>query len=222
MKAQPVLFLLKLSIYVILAVSDVNRALLLNAIQHIVHLYLILKTGFAQMEKDERLKKPRIIGVMGGSVADEADAERAYRLGQLIAENGWVLLNGGRRAGIMDASARGAAEAGCITIGILPDDRDHPGVSEHIQIPIFTGMGNARNVINVLTSHVIVACPGGAGTLSEIALALKVNKPVILLQSAEQNRQNLEVIGQFTKTSTIFEAESPESVIEIIHRLWAL
>ncbi len=171
------------------------------------------------MENFETMKKPRIIGVMGGGVVSQADAERAYELGRLIAENGWVLLNGGRRAGIMEASARGAAEAGGLTIGILPDDRDHPGVSEHIQIPVFTGMGNARNVINVLSSHVIVACPGGAGTLSEISLALKVNRPVIQLQSAEQNRQNLEVIRRYTESGTIFGAGSPEAVIEIIHQL---
>jgi uncharacterized protein (TIGR00725 family) len=121
-----------------------------------------------------------IIGVMGGGQADQQTTENAYRLGQLIAAEGWILLNGGRYAGIMDASARGAREHGGITVGILPDD--HPAhASPHIQIPILTGMGSGRNYINALTSRVMVACPGGAGTLSEIALALKHGRPVLLM-----------------------------------------
>lgn len=121
-----------------------------------------------------------IIGVMGGGRADTRQTEMAYRLGQLIAAEGWVLLNGGRRAGIMDASARGARENGGITVGILPDADDRH-LSPHILIPILTGMGSGRNTINALSSHVMVACPGGAGTVSEIALALKHGRPVILL-----------------------------------------
>ena len=122
----------------------------------------------------------KIIGVMGGGSATPRDTEEAHKLGRLIAQNGWVLLNGGRRAGIMAASARGAAEADGLTVGVLPDD--HKGqLSEHIRIPILTGMGSARNAINVLSSDVVVACPGGAGTVSEIALALKHGKSVILL-----------------------------------------
>ena len=49
-----------------------------------------------------------IIGVMGGGSVTDSDAADAYELGQLIARQGWVLLNGGRRAGIMDAAAKGA------------------------------------------------------------------------------------------------------------------
>jgi len=122
-----------------------------------------------------------IIGVMGGG--DEAAAETcalAYELGAAIAAAGWTLLCGGRAAGVMDAAARGAAAAGGLTIGILPDS--HPGrASAAINIPILTGMGDARNQINVLSSQVVIALEGGAGTLSEIALALKARRPVILL-----------------------------------------
>jgi uncharacterized protein (TIGR00725 family) len=105
---------------------------------------------------------------------------RAYELGRLIAENGWILLNGGRDAGVMDASARGAHEAGGLTVGVLPDD-DRSRASEHLDVAIVTGMGSARNNINVLSSDVVVACAGGAGTLSEIALALKAERPVVVL-----------------------------------------
>jgi uncharacterized protein (TIGR00725 family) len=132
-------------------------------------------------EKEMATMRPKvIIGVMGGGRANTQQVEMAYRLGRLIAAQGWVLLNGGRRAGIMEASARGAHEGGGLTVGVLPDD-DHRQQSPYIQIPILTGMGSGRNCINVLSSDVVVACPGGAGTLSEVALALKHGRPVVLL-----------------------------------------
>jgi hypothetical protein len=121
-----------------------------------------------------------VIGVMGGGDADAAQEAQAYRLGRLIAARGWVLLNGGRCAGIMEASARGACEGGGLTVGVLPDaDRRH--LSPFIQIPVLTGMGSGRNYINALSSDVVVACQGGAGTISEVALALKHGRPVVLL-----------------------------------------
>ncbi len=108
-----------------------------------------------------------IIGVMGGGRATAGDTKTAYRLGSLIAKQGWILLNGGRNSGIMETSARGARDHGGLTVGILPDD-NCSRVSEYIQISLLTGMGNARNCINILSSHIVVACPGEAGTISEI------------------------------------------------------
>jgi uncharacterized protein (TIGR00725 family) len=126
------------------------------------------------------MDKAYIIGVMGGGKALPSHELKAYHLGRLIALQGWILLNGGRNSGIMEASAKGAFENGGLTVGILPDNHDRRK-SAYISVPIITGMGSARNYINVLSSHVVVACPGGAGTLSEIALALKHGKKVILL-----------------------------------------
>jgi len=122
----------------------------------------------------------KIIGVMGGATVDNRTRQMAYGLGKAIAENGWILLNGGRRAGVMHASARGAKEAGGLTIGILPD-RDRLGASEYIDIPIVSGMPDARNLVNVLSSDVVVACRCSAGTISAVALAFKNGKRVILL-----------------------------------------
>ncbi len=120
------------------------------------------------------------IGVMGGSVADEATADGARQLGRLIAENGWVLVSGGRPTGVMQASVTGAHEAGGLTVGVLYDeDRDKAAAGLDIVIP--TGMGAARNIINVLSSDVVVACRGTGGTLSEIAMALRFGRPVVLL-----------------------------------------
>lgn len=121
-----------------------------------------------------------IIGVMGGAVVKDEVTQLAYELGEQIAENGWVLLNGGRNAGVMEASARGAADRGGLVIGILPGDTTS-GVAPGIDIAIPTGMGDARNALNVLASHVVVALNGGAGTVSEISLALKCGRPVVLL-----------------------------------------
>ena len=121
-----------------------------------------------------------IIGVMGGAVASDHTSQNAFELGRLIAENGWVLLNGGRDAGVMAASARGAAEAGGMVIGILPGDSTKCA-SPHLDLAIPTGLGDARNAVNVLASDVVVALPGGAGTISEVALALKSHRPVIAL-----------------------------------------
>lgn len=125
------------------------------------------------------MRKP-VIGVMGGSKASRGVAATARRLGELIARRGWILLTGGRNVGVMAASARGAKEAGGFVIGILPDRTDHKA-SPHLDIAILTEMGDARNVINVLSSDVVIACPGRMGTLSEVALALNNGKRVILL-----------------------------------------
>jgi uncharacterized protein (TIGR00725 family) len=154
--------------------------------------------------------KKTIIGVMGGGDQAPPHAiQDAYRLGELIAEQGWVLLNGGRNVGVMDASAAGASSKGGLVIGILPD-RDLQRASEHLAIPILTGMGDARNVINVLSSDVVIACAGGAGTLSEIALALKNHRPVILLNF---DGGDLFLDGQ------IHRASSPEEAIDLTLKL---
>ena len=122
-----------------------------------------------------------IVGVMGpGDKATAKDLQNAYELGKLIAQQQWILLTGGRNVGVMDAASKGAKSTNGLVIGILPDDSKR-GISEAVDIAIFTDMGNARNNINVLSSDLVIACGMGAGTASEIALALKGNKQVILL-----------------------------------------
>jgi uncharacterized protein (TIGR00725 family) len=153
-----------------------------------------------------------IVGVMGGGEGAPPHAVRdAYRLGELIAEQGWVLLNGGRDAGVMDASAAGAASKGGLTVGILPG-RDTRGASKHVDIRIVTGLGDARNVINALSGDVVVACAGGAGTISEVALALKNGRTVILL--------NFDVGGLFAGYGDrLLHASTPEEAIELARRV---
>jgi len=124
-------------------------------------------------------RKP-IIGVMGpGSPVKSALMAHAENLGKEIARKGWHLLTGGRAAGVMEAASKGASEAGGTTIGILPGS-DMTDASEYIQIPIVTGLGYARNAVNILSSDIIVICGMGPGTASEAALAVKLAKPLIL------------------------------------------
>lgn len=120
------------------------------------------------------------IGVMGGCEADAATLDLAREMGRLIAANGWTLVSGGRPHGVMQASVTGAHEAGGLTVGVLYDD-DREGGAAGLDLVIPTGMGAARNVINILASDVVVACRGTGGTLSEIALALRCGRPVVLL-----------------------------------------
>lgn len=127
-----------------------------------------------------------IIGVMGpGSSASQKDIEDATELGKLVAKEDWALLTGGRNTGVMEAASKGAQQAGGLAVGILPSE-DKSGASQYLDITICTGMGSARNNINILSSDVIVACGYGAGTTSEIMLALKTRKPLILLNPSQK------------------------------------
>jgi uncharacterized protein (TIGR00725 family) len=130
-----------------------------------------------------------------GDNARSGDIAMALELGEAIARENWVLLSGGRNAGIMDAVNRGAKKAGGLTIGVVPG-HDKQALSDAVDVGIVTGMGSARNYINVLSSDVVVACgQGGAGTASEIALALKSSKPVILLNDRPESERYFAAIG---------------------------
>lgn len=156
-----------------------------------------------------------IIGVMGGGTADARVAGLAEQIGRSLAERGWVLLTGGRDAGVMAAASRGASTAGGLVVGILPS-ADIECASPHLDIAIPTGMGDARNVINVLASRVVIALPGGAGTLSEIALALKSGRPVVAVGfplGAEFDR--------YRAVGLLRHAEDAPAAIEIVATILA-
>jgi len=123
------------------------------------------------------------VGVVGSGTCDRSS--RAYQLalevGRLIAQKGGTLICGGLY-GVMEAAARGAKQAGGTTVGILPG-RQRSEQNAYLDVSIATGMGDARNLVNVLSSDVIIAISGGPGTLSEIALALKNGKHVVGLET---------------------------------------
>lgn len=156
--------------------------------------------------------KKIIIGVMGpGAGATITDEKNAYELGRLIAQKSWVLLTGGRNIGVMEAASQGAKSAHGLTVGILPD-ADSQRLSSSVDIAIMTDMGNGRNNINVLSSDVVIACGMGIGTLSEIALALKNQKPVILLNEHPESQ----VFFSSLATNLIWLVHTPEQAIQIV------
>ena len=135
----------------------------------------------------------------------------AYELGKAIAQAGWITLTGGRSFGVMDAALKGAAEVGGLTIGILPGDNDKNS-SDHAQIKIVTSMGSGRNYISVLSSHVIIVLGMAAGTASEVALALKSRKKVILLNQDEITIRFFKNLGSYNVLVTKTVDETIRSV----------
>ena len=117
------------------------------------------------------------ISVIGGSHPDPEFAVLAREAGRAIAASGAVLICGGL-GGVMEEAARGAKERNGLTIGILPDYNKESG-NPFIDIVLPTGLGHARNVLVVASADLVVALPGSHGTRSEIAIALKLGKPVI-------------------------------------------
>jgi len=126
-------------------------------------------------------KKKYLIGVIGASEVDEKTDKLAEDLGQKIAEKGYILLCGGM-SGVMEFASKGAKSVGGLTIGILPG-KDKNEANPYIDIPIVTAMSHARNAIIVRTADILIAIGGKYGTLSEIALAKVIDKPVIGLGS---------------------------------------
>jgi len=122
------------------------------------------------------------IAVVGGGDCGPEVRAQARRLGRLLAEEGHIVLCGGL-GGVMEAVCCGAKEAGGLTVGILPGEK--ADANRFVGIAIATGMGHARNVIIVKSADAVIALPGEHGTLSEIALALKMGKPVVSLRSWE-------------------------------------
>jgi uncharacterized protein (TIGR00725 family) len=127
----------------------------------------------------------RVLGIFGGSIASPEEEYAAEQVGATVAHCGWVVLTGGG-PGVMAAASRGAVEAGGLTMAILPGAYPAGGYpNPWVHLPVFTGVGNARNNFNVLSASLCVAIGGGAGTLSEIALALKNSVPVWCWRSWE-------------------------------------
>lgn len=157
------------------------------------------------------MTKP-IVGIMGpGENARPEENEMAFALGKAIAQQDWIVLTGGRSFGIMEAAMKGAHEANGLTIGVLPTDNPLNS-SDDADIKILTGMGSARNIINVLSSHILVVIGMAAGTASEVALAIKANKKVILLHQDEITIRFFKNLG----TYKVMVANTIEETLQII------
>jgi uncharacterized protein (TIGR00725 family) len=130
------------------------------------------------------------IGVIGGATCSAEIYEIAREVGGEIARNGFSLVCGGL-SGVMpevtlwpEAACRGAREAGGLTIGIIPT-ANKEDANPYCDLIIPTGLGHARNVLVVYASDALVAVDGETGTLSEIAIALKVGKPIVGIKTWE-------------------------------------
>lgn len=123
------------------------------------------------------------MAVVGGHQCSPAEAALAEAVGRGLAESGAALLCGGL-GGVMEAAARGAKSvAGSVTIGVLPGE-DPADANRYIDVPLATGMGEMRNALIVRAARAIIAIGGGWGTLSEIALARRIGRPVVGLADA--------------------------------------
>jgi uncharacterized protein (TIGR00725 family) len=122
----------------------------------------------------------RYVAVVGSGTAAGDLYEQAREVGKLVTEWGATVVCGGL-SGVMEAAARGATETGGSAIGILPDE-DRRRQNEYLTYSVATGSGQARNLAVVCSGDVIIAVGGEYGTLSEIGLALKVGRPVVVLK----------------------------------------
>jgi uncharacterized protein (TIGR00725 family) len=149
--------------------------------------------------------RPTQVAVIGAGEGSDEALVAAEEVGRLLAEAGAVVICGGR-GGVMEAAARGAAEAGGTAIGVLPGS-DPGEANEHVVHVVATGVGHARNLAVVGSGEAVIAVDGHWGTLSEIAFARRLGRPVVALRSwALQHRTDSEL--------GIVEAETPAEAVE--------
>ncbi len=151
----------------------------------------------------------KLIGVIGGQHPAEEYLAMAEEVGSLIAKRGAALICGGL-SGVMEATCRGAKEAGGLTIGVIPTIRK-ADANPYVDIVIATGMGTARNVIIVRSADAIIAIDGSYGTLSEISHAFEQGKKVVSLGSWDMRK--VEVPEELFQV-----AENPAEAVEIAMR----
>jgi uncharacterized protein (TIGR00725 family) len=145
-----------------------------------------------------------VIGVIGAGRASDVAYAAAREVGRLLAEAGAMLVCGGL-GGVMEGACRGCTEAGGLAVGILPGavaGQANPWVG----LPIVTNLGHARNIVIAHTAQALIAIEGEYGTLSEIAVALKLGKPVVSLRS-------------WSDVPGMTRADTPE---EAVHKVFAL
>ena len=133
------------------------------------------------------MKREVYIAVVGPSAGTPVELAIGEAVGRGIAEAGMVLVCGGM-GGVMEAAAGGCADAGGRSVGILPGD-SRLDANPYVTIAVATGLGEARNAIVVRTADAVIAVHGEFGTLSEIALALKMGKPVVGIGTWELGKQ---------------------------------
>lgn len=151
------------------------------------------------------------IAVIGSAQEISSEVEQmAEEVGRGIALRGAVLISGGR-GGVMEASCRGAKKEKGLVVGILPRTRDQ--ANRFVDVAIVTGMGDARNVLNVNSADAVISICGGSGTLSEIGLALKAGKKIVALKPSGGVSSML--AGRSIDGKTVTDAGSVEEALRI-------
>lgn len=145
-----------------------------------------------------------LVAVVGAGRCSADVAALAEAVGRELAQRGAVLVCGGL-GGVMEAACRGAKGAGGLTVGILPGT-SRWDANPYVDVPIMTGMGEARNVLVVQSAEAVIAIHGEYGTLSEIAHALKLGIPVVGLST-----WHLAKDGQ--ERQAIVRAETPQEAV---------
>lgn len=119
----------------------------------------------------------RVVGIIGGAKVPKNIYEIAYKMGSLVGEKNYALITGGL-GGVMEAASKGAKEKGGLVIGILPGNSRFTA-NKWVDVPIVTGMSNARNAIIAQSADILVAIDGSVGTQSEIAFGKIYKKKII-------------------------------------------
>jgi len=153
------------------------------------------------------------VAVVGPGECTGAEDDLALEVGRLLAEAGAVVVCGGS-TGVMEAAARGVAEAGGTCIGILPGF-DRSDGNPYLSFAIPTGMGEMRNALIARSADAVVAVGGEFGTLSEIAFALKIGRPVVGLRTWDLIRRGEPVTGIHVATTP---AEAVGSALRLARR----
>jgi uncharacterized protein (TIGR00725 family) len=159
--------------------------------------------------------RPPVIAVCGASHASDREYQLAHECGALLARHGATVLNGGL-GGVMAASAAGARSEGGICIGLLPGV-DPDAANDDVTFALATGMGEMRNALIARCCAAMIAIGGGSGTLSEIAFASRIARPVALLESWE-----LRGAGGSDITESMLRAATPAEAVDwVLFRLRA-
>ena len=145
------------------------------------------------------------MAVVGDGRCSAEVAALAEAVGRELAQRGAILVCGGL-GGVMEAACRGAKGAGGLTIGILPGSLRHDA-NRYVDVPIVTGLGQARNVLVVQSAQAVIAVHGEYGTLSEIAHALKLGIPVVGLHTWSLAQEGQE-------RRAIIRAQTPQEAVE--------
>ncbi|HEV2760512.1 MAG TPA: TIGR00725 family protein [Acidimicrobiales bacterium] len=153
------------------------------------------------------------VAVSGGGEADDEACRVAEQLGLELARRGAVIVTGGL-GGAMAAACRGAKDGGGATIGILPSD-DRADANPWVDVAVPTGLGEGRNALVVRAADAVVAVAGEFGTLSEIALALRLGKPVVGLGTWELARDGRPVDAIVVATTP---AEAAETAVALARK----